>query len=103
MLSVINRSINETTRKSSRNDDPSNFIARIVHSNHFRETFDRSAITVMCDIIEIGRNYFESVPFRGGREVRACLICTFTSVMDERGALGVGYVIFETISFVYCV
>lgn len=34
------------------------------------------------------------------RALRASLICTFTSIMD---ALGVGYVIFETISFEYCV
>lgn len=32
----------------------------------------------------------------GTLSVRACSICTFASIMD---ALGVGYVIFETISF----
>lgn len=68
------------------------------YSNHFHETFGRNAIIV--NIIEIGRNYLESVSFRRARALRASLICTFTSIMD---ALGVGYVIFETISFEYCV
>lgn len=62
--------------------------------DRFRETFDRGAI-----IVNMNRNRAKLLGI-GTLSVRACSICTFASIMD---VLGVGYVIFETISFEHCV